>query len=56
MVELEARVSHVQLRPGVPREIPEAEASVTCIGWLRRHSQRRYDGCDQHDRAHRLAP
>jgi hypothetical protein len=56
VVELEAMMSQVQLRPRVPREMARTEASVTCLGWLRRYSQRRYDSCGQYHLAHRVAP
>ena len=35
---------------------PEVEASVTCISSLRRHFQPRYDGSEQHEFPHRVAP
>jgi hypothetical protein len=35
---------------------PEIQASVTCISWLPRQSQRRYHGSEQHEFAHRVAP
>ena len=34
---------------------PEIQASVTCISWLPRHSQPRYDGSEQCEFAHRVA-
>jgi hypothetical protein len=43
VVELEAMVSQVQLRASVPGEMAKAEAAITCLGWLRRQSDRRYD-------------
>jgi hypothetical protein len=55
VMELEARVSQVQLRHGVPRELPETESAISCFGWLRRH-QRRYDSSEHHHFAHRGAP
>jgi hypothetical protein len=53
VVELEAMVSQVQLRRRVRREMARTEASVTCLGWLRRHCQCRHDSCEQHVFAHR---
>ena len=35
---------------------PEIQASVTCISWLARQSQRRCHGSEQHEFAHRGAP
>jgi hypothetical protein len=56
VVELEAMVSQVQLRPRVPREMARTEASVTCLGWLRRYCQCRHDSCEHHHFAHCIAP
>ena len=53
VVELETMVSQVQLPPSVPREMARTEASVTCLGWLRRYCQCRHDNCEQYHRAHR---
>ena len=55
VVELEAMVSQVQLRRRVRREMAGTEAAVACLGWLQRHSERRYDGCE-HDLAHAALP
>jgi hypothetical protein len=56
VVELEAMVSQVQLRPRVPREMARTEASVTCLGWLRHYCQCRHDSCEHPHFAHRVAP
>jgi hypothetical protein len=56
VVELEAVVAQVQLRHGVPRELPNTEAAVSCLGWLRYHRQRRHDSREHHHFAHRGAP
>ena len=56
MVELEAMVSQVELRPRVRREMARTETSVTCLGWLRRHRQCRHDSCEHHHFAHPVAP
>jgi hypothetical protein len=56
VVELESVVSQVQLRASLPREMAKTETAVTCLGWLRRHCQRRYDSCECHDLAHHSLP
>jgi hypothetical protein len=55
VVELEAMMSQVQLRPRVRREMARTEASVTCLGWLRRYCQCRHDSSEHHHFAHRVA-
>jgi hypothetical protein len=56
VVELQALVSQVQLRRGVPWEMPKTETTFSCLGWLRYHPQRRHDSCEHHHFAHRGAP
>ena len=56
VVELEAMLSQVQLRPRVRREMAKTEASDTCLGWLRRHSKCRHHSCEHHHFVHRVAP
>jgi hypothetical protein len=56
VVELEAMLSQVQLRPRVRGEMARTEASVTCLDWLRCHCQSRHHSCEHHHFVHRVAP